>query len=73
MLAPADAVTGTVDVVVSNGNGTSTAFQATLQDYSPALFLCGKHAMATVGTVKAAPADSRAPAWRRPPPVRAIL
>jgi uncharacterized protein (TIGR03437 family) len=55
ILAPVDANTGTVDVIVSNGNGTSAPFQTTLQEFSPAFFLCGKYAMATIGAAKIAP------------------
>jgi uncharacterized protein (TIGR03437 family) len=56
VLAPVDAATGMVDVVVSNGNGTSAAFKVALQKFSPGFFPWGKYPVATIGATWIAPA-----------------
>ena len=55
VLAPADSTTGPVDVVVSNGKGTSAPFKAPLQSFSPGFFPWGKYPVATVGANWIAP------------------
>ena len=56
VLAPVDATAGTVNVVVSNGNGTSAPFKVALQKFSPAFFPWGKYPVATIGATWIAPA-----------------
>lgn len=56
LVAPADAASGMVNAVVSNGNGTSPAFSVMLQKYSPAFFPWGKYPVATIGGTWIAPA-----------------
>jgi uncharacterized protein (TIGR03437 family) len=56
VLAPVDATSGSVNVVVSNGNGTSAPFKVDLQQFSPAFFPWGKYPVATIGSTWIAPA-----------------
>jgi uncharacterized protein (TIGR03437 family) len=51
-----DATTGMVNVVVSNGNGTSAPFKVPMQKFSPAFFPWGKYPVATIGATWIAPA-----------------
>jgi uncharacterized protein (TIGR03437 family) len=56
VVAPADTNTGPVNVIVSNGNGTSAPFPIPLQTFSPAFFPWGKYPVATIGATWIAPA-----------------
>jgi uncharacterized protein (TIGR03437 family) len=51
-----DDTTGPVNVVVTNGNGTSAPFPIQMQTFSPAFFPWGKYPVATEGATWIAPA-----------------